>query len=203
MSIPTGKDIFIFGYIVTILYAVRGPRHHNRPWSELGLKRGFMTDLRLVWYLVAIEVVLFQLTPPNLGLADILGYYPKLVHHITSRLLVHLASGKGMAALAGLLALDAVLTLIEELVFRVTIQERLSWFTGTPAAIFIASALFASAHAVSAPAAAPVILLDVAGVFIDGILLGIIYAKTHNLVLTWATHYVGDVVAIIALLTIF
>lgn len=203
LSIPTGKDIFILGYIVAIAYAIRGPRRNNRPWGELGLKRGFLKDLRLVWYLAAIEAVLFQLAPPNFGLADVLGYYPKLVHHITGRLPVHLGSSHGIATLAGLLATVLILTLLEELVWRVTIQERLSWFIGTPAAILITSVLFASGHAVGAPAGVPVILLDVAGVFIDGILLGIIYAKTHNLALTWAIHFAGDALALIALLLIF
>jgi CAAX protease family protein len=92
---------------------------------------------------------------------------------------------------------------VEELVFRVTIQERLSWFIGTPAAILIASVLFAAAHAVVTSGSTPVILANTAGVAVDGILFGIIYAKTHNLALTWATHYAADVVAIIALLVIF
>lgn len=203
LSVLSGKDIFIAGYIVAIVYAVRGPRRHNRPWRELGLKRGFLPDLGRVWYLVAVVAALFQLLPPNFGIAYVLGYYPALVRHVTARLPVNIGSGKGIAAIAGLLGAALVLTLLEELVFRVTIQERLSWFIGTPAAILVASVLFASAHAVGTPGSAPVILTDVAGVAIDGILFGIIYAKTHNLALTWATHYAADVVAIIALLLIF
>jgi CAAX protease family protein len=202
-SVLSGKDIFIAGYVVAIVYAIRGPLHHHRPWRELGLKRGFRKDLGRVWYLAALAAALFQLLPPNFGIAYVLGYYPQLVRHVTARLPVSLGSQKGIAAIAGLLAAALVLTLLEELVFRVTIQERLSWFIGTPAAILAASVLFASAHAAAAPASAPVILTDVAGVAIDGILFGIIYAKTHNLALTWATHYAADVVATIALLLIF
>ena len=203
LSLLSGKDIFIVGYIVAIMYAIRGPRRRNRPWRELGLKRGFMTDLRRVWYLVAIVAALFQVLPPNFGVAYVLGFYPELVRHVTARLPVNIGSQKGIAAIAGLLAAALVLTLLEELVFRVTIQERLSWFIGTPAAILVASALFASAHVVGTPGSAPVILTDVAGVAIDGILFGIMYAKTHNLALTWAAHYAADVVGIIALLLIF
>jgi membrane protease YdiL (CAAX protease family) len=202
-SVLSGKDIFIVGYVVAIVYAMRGPRRHNRPWREVGLKRGFLKDLRRVWYLAAIVAALFQVLPPNFGLAYVLGYYPQLVRHVTARLPVNLGSQKGIAAIAGLLAAALVLTLLEELVFRVTIQERLSWFIGTPAAILVASVLFASAHAVGAPGSAPVVLTDVAGVAIDGVLFGIIYAKTHNLALTWAAHYAADVVGIIALLLIF
>ena len=202
MSIPTHKNIYIFGYITAIVYATNGPMWRNRPWRELGLKRGFTTDFRRVWYLVAIVVALFQLLPPSFGIAHLFGYYSELVQHVSGRLPVTIGSQTGIAALAGLLAGALVLTLVEELVFRVTIQERLSWFIGTPAAILIASVLFAAAHA-AVTGSAHVILADTAGVAIDGILFGIIYAKTHNLALTWATHYAADVVAIIALLAIF
>ena len=202
VSIPAHKNIYIFGYITAIVYATNGPMWRNRPWRELGLKRGFTTDFRRVWYLVAIVVGLFQLLPPSFGIAHLFGYYSELVRHMSARLPVTIDSQKGIAALAGLLALTLVLTLMEELVFRVTIQERLSWFIGTPAAILIASVLFAAAHA-AVTGSAHVILADTAGIAIDGILFGIIYAKTHNLALTWATHYAADVVGIIALLVIF
>ena len=202
VSIPTHKDIYIFGYIAAIVYATNGPLWRNRPWRELGLKWGFTTDFRRVWYLVAIVAALFQLLPPSFGIAHLFGYYSELVRHVSARLPVTIASQKGIAALAGLLAAALVLTLMEELVFRVTIQERLSWFIGTPAAILIASVLFAAAHAVTS-GSTHVILADTAGIAIDGILFGIIYAKTHNLALTWATHYAADVVGIIALLVIF
>ena len=203
VSIPSGKNIFILGYIAAIVYVTNGPVWRNRPWQELGLKRGFLEDLRGVWYLVAAVAVLFQVLPPSLGIARLGGYYPELVQHVSARLPVTVSSQTGIATLAVLLAGMLVLTLVEELVFRVTIQERLSWFIGTPAAILVASVLFAAAHAVVTSGSTPVILADTAGVAIDGILFGIIYAKTHNLALTWATHYAADVVAIIALLMIF
>ncbi len=92
-----------------------------------------MKDLRLVWYLVALEAVLLQLAPPNVWLADVLGYYSKLLHQMTERIPGGLGSEKGLAALGGVLLAWLILTLLEELVFRVTIQERLSWFIGTSA----------------------------------------------------------------------
>jgi membrane protease YdiL (CAAX protease family) len=92
---------------------------------------------------------------------------------------------------------------MEEMVFRVTIQERLSWFIGTLPAILFASVIFGLAHAVGTSGSLLIILTDVAGVAIDGAFFGIIYAKTHNLALTWATHYTADVVGLIALVLIF
>ena len=139
VSIPAHKPIYIFGYIAAIVYATNGPLWRNRPWRELGLKWGFTTELRRVWYLVAIVVALFQLLPPSFGIAHLFGCYSELVRHVSARLPVTIGSQKGIAALASLLAMVLVLSLMEELVFRVTIQERLSWFIGTPAAILIAS----------------------------------------------------------------
>jgi len=40
-------------------------------------------------------------------------------------------------------------------------------------------------------------------VVIDGVFFGIIYAKTHNLALTWATHYAADVIGVLMLALVF
>jgi membrane protease YdiL (CAAX protease family) len=198
-SLCTGNDVFIFGYIVVCSFAIREPLHHNRPWKELGLKRGFSRDLRKVWYCFATEGVLFQILPPTLIAASFLGFYPQLLEHIAGRVSVDFSSVGGLSGLGVILAGVAVLTLVEEIVFRVTIQERLGWFIGAPAAILFASVLFSLVHAVGATGSPAIIFMDVLGVMIDGVLLGVIYAKTHNLALTWATHYTGDVIALIAM----
>jgi membrane protease YdiL (CAAX protease family) len=195
-------QVYIFGYIVLIVYALSGPRQHRRPWSELGLKRGFVRDFRRVWYYFAIDALLFQILPPTLGIALVFGYYPELLNHITGRISVNFGSLEGVTVVGGLLAAALVLTLLEEVVFRVTIQERLSWFIGTPAAILLASVIFGLIHAIGATGSFQVVLTDVAGVAIDGVFFGIIYAKTHNLALTWATHYAADVVGVVALVLI-
>jgi membrane protease YdiL (CAAX protease family) len=195
-SLLKGQDIFIFAYIMTVIYAVRRPLRLGRPWSELGIKRGFVDDLRSVWYLSALEAVLLPLLP--LGIAFVLGYGQEFADHITARLPVDAAAG-GMAAVAGLLAVALVLTLIEEVVYRVTIQERLSWYIGTPAAILLTAVIFGLAHAVGAVGSPQVVLVDVGGVMLDGVLFGVIYARTHNLAVTWATHYAADVVGLVAL----
>lgn len=202
LSILTGKSIYIFGYIMAIVYAIRRPIRDHRPWSELGLKFGFLKDLKHVWYYVAAVALLFQVLPPTFGIAYLLGHYSDLRQEILGRLSVNLGSIEGLVAVGGALAAMLVLTLIEELVFRVTIQQRLAWFVGTPTAVLLASALFASAHVAATSGSLLVVLLDVAGVALDGIFLGIIYAKTHNLALTWATHFAADSIGLFALLLI-
>jgi membrane protease YdiL (CAAX protease family) len=87
-----------------------------------------------------------------------------------------------------LLAAALILTLMEEVVFRVTNQDRLSWFIGTPSAILITPIIFGVVHAIGTSGSLPVILLDITGVAIDSVFFAIIYATNHNLSLTWATH---------------
>lgn len=200
-SLVKGQDIFIFAYIMIVIYAVRRPLRMGRPWSELGLKPGFVVDLKSVWYLSALVAVILPLLP--LGIAFLLGYGQELADHITARLPVDVAAGASLTAVAGLLAVALVLTLVEELVYRVTIQERLSWFIGTQAAILLTAVIFGLAHAVGTAGSPQVVLSDVAGVTLDGVLFGIIYARTHNLAVTWATHYAADVVGLLALVSVF
>ncbi len=74
-----------------------------------------------MWLVVAAEAVVVQLAPPTVGLAYVFGYLPKLVHHILGRV-PGLGSEKGLTTLGGAL-LVMLLTLLEELVFRVTIRR--------------------------------------------------------------------------------
>ncbi len=199
-SLLKGQDIFIFAYIMIVSYAVRRPLRLGRPWSELGLKPGFVEDLRRVWYLSAFVAVILQLLP--LGIAFLLGYGQELADRITARLPIDAGAGASLTAVAGLLAVALVLTLVEELVYRVTIQERLSWFIGTPAAILLTAVIFGLAHAVGTAGSPQIVLSDVAGVTLDGVLFGIIYARTHNLAVTWATHYAADVVGLLVIVSV-
>jgi uncharacterized protein len=196
-SLLKGQEIFIFAYIMIVIYAVRRPRRMGRPWSELGLKPGFLDDLRSVWHLASLVAVGLPLL--SLGVAFLLGYGQELADHITARLPVDIAAGAGLTAVAGLLVVALVLTLVEELVYRVTIQERLSWFIGTPASILLTAVLFGLVHAVGTTGSPQVIVSDVAGVMLDGVLFGIIYARTHNLAVASAIHYAADVVGLLAL----
>ena len=93
--------------------------------------------------------------------------------------------------------------LVEEIVYRVTIQERLSWFIGTPAAILVGATLFGLAHAVGTAGSPLVVVTDVSGVVLDGVFFGIDLRQDPQPRVTWATHYAADVVGLIALALIF
>jgi membrane protease YdiL (CAAX protease family) len=203
VSFATGKSVFVFAYIMTVVVAVGGPRRHGRPWSDIGVKGGSFGDLRRVWPLSALVAVVFQVLPPTVGVAFVTGNGPELLAHITGRLPVDLGSTAGVLAIVTLLAAALVLTLVEEIVYRAVFQERMSWYVGTPAAIAGAAILFGLAHAVGATGSPQVVAIDVSGVILDGLLFGLIYARTHNLWVTWATHYAADVVGVIVLVTVF
>jgi membrane protease YdiL (CAAX protease family) len=196
------KDgLYIMGYIIAIVYSTHGISRHKRSWAELGVKRGFGTDMKKVWYYSVVDAVVFQVIPPMILVAFAFGYGAEVLQEIKTRVSA-VYSLANPTSIATFLAIALVLTLMEEIAFRVTVQERLSWFIGTPSAIGIATILFCLVHAVGASGNPLVILTDIAGVAIDSVFFGIIYAKTHNLALTWFTHYAADVVGLLALLFI-
>ena len=131
------KDLFVVGYIVAIVTVTSGPRRITDVVRDRNEARPF-TDLKKVWYLAAIVVLLFQLLPPEFGVAHLFGFYHQLLHDITQR----------TSQIPGLVGAAVILTLVETIVYQVCIQERLSWFIGTPAAILVAMVLVAGlAHA--------------------------------------------------------
>lgn len=91
------------------------------------------------------------------------GYGRAPLDQITDRLPVDVGSAAGLSAVAALLAAALVLTLVEEVVFRVTFLERMSRYIGTPAAVLAAAVLFGLAHAVGASGSSQVVPFDVAG----------------------------------------
>jgi len=189
-------SLYIFGYIIAIVVGFGGLISGKKLWSEAGIKRGFVGDFKSVLPLFAIVALVLQILSPVLGVSYLFGFYSDELAHITGRLTFTF----GTAAV--LVAASVVLTLLEEMVFRVTIQERLGWFIGTPAAIVLASFLFGVAHEIGTTGSLPVVLTDYGGVVLDGLFYGVVYAKTHNLAVTWVTHLAADIVGIVVLFAI-
>ena len=196
LVVKKDKGLYVVGYIVAIVYATRGVLRGKRPWSAVGVKplRTFFEDLKRVWPLAAIVVLVFQFLAPEMGVAALFGFYHPLIHHINAR----------VSQVPTLIGLAIILSLLETIVYQVFTQERLTRFIGTPAAIILAAVLAGLAHAASGTSASfHLVFVDAAGVTLDFIVFGIIWAKTHNLAVTWATHYAADVAGIIALALVF
>ena len=189
-------SLYIFGYIIAVVVGFGGLISGKRPWSDAGIKRGFVGDFKRVLPLFAIVAVIFQTLSPPLGVAYAFGFLPQEIAHITGRLALTFGT------VAVLILSAVVLTFIEEVVYRVTIQERLSWFIGTPAAVVLASLIFGVAHEIAVTGSLPVVLTDYGGVVLDGLFYGAIYARTHNLAVSWVAHLTADIVGIITLFVI-
>ena len=177
--------LLTLGYVL----AERAVRH--RPWAELGLRRaGFLADARANWALIVLDVVVVQIA---VGLFARFGWQ-SFHDHVTTRV-SDVASG----TFAVLVVLLVVSTFIEELVFRAFFQQRLSTIIHPAAAVLAAAVLFGLAHRTTGPVG--VVSLDVGLVVLDGLFFGWIYHRSHNLSLTWLTHFAADVVAALILLT--
>ena len=189
-------SLYVFGYIIAMVVGLGGLLSGKRPWIEAGIKHGFLLDLKKVLPLFVLVAFVLQILSPVLGVSYLFGFYSDEVTHITGRLTLTFGT------VAVLLIAAVILTLVEEVVFRVTIQERLSWFIGTPGAIVLASLLFGVAHEIATTGSLPVLFTDYGGVVLDGLFFGAIYARTHNLAVTWVTHLVADIAGIVTLFVI-
>ena len=184
-----------FVLLLPVAYALVELRSRHRSWKELGItKDGFVKGITANWQLFIIVVLVLQLLIPWVSRL----LWPEYLQHIIARLPWFLSTG--IVALLSFLALTAFSTFIEELVFRGLIQERLGWFVPQGVAIVVASVLFGIAH--WAPGNPAVALADIAGVVLDGIFFGLIYARTRSVLVAWATHFLADVVGLLMLLMI-
>ena len=88
--------------------------------------------------------------------------------------------------------LDAISSIIfapilEELVFRGVLFNRLKIRTGIIAAMVISSAIFALGHEVG----------GIISAFLFGMCMCIIYLKTDNILMTMSIHFINNLVAVI------
>lgn len=88
----------------------------------------------------------------------------------------------------------------EELTHRTLIQGRLTPLIGAPAAIVVASLVFGISH--YSPGPFTIVTLDISSIVFDSILFGIIYARSTNVIVTWAAHYVGDILGLLLIISL-
>jgi membrane protease YdiL (CAAX protease family) len=190
LLLPQAKMLFA---LLPIVYLLIEHRVRNRTWSELGFKFStFWKDLRANWF----WFVLAGLVSQSVTVFWARAYFPEFIEHVQARLPFN--EGLGWAMLLPMLA---VLLLGEELTYRALLQGRLAPFIGIPAAIVIASLLFGLAH--FSPAPATIVVIDMGLIFIDSILYGVIYARSNNLIVTWAAHLLGDIVGLALITSLF
>jgi membrane protease YdiL (CAAX protease family) len=189
LLLPQFKLIFV---LLPIAYLLIERRIRNRTWADLGFKfNTFWADLRANWFWFVLVGVISQ---PAWFLIE-RAIDPEIIDHIVARLPFPPTAG-------GLLvyAIPLAIVLIgEEMTHRTLIQGRLTPFIGIPAAIAIASLVFGISHYSPGPFA--IVAVDISSIVFDSILFGIIYARSNNLIVSWAAHLLGDILGLVFLIS--
>ncbi len=173
---------------IIYLLVERSLRH--RTWREVGLDpRTFGHGLRLTWPLVLLVVVGTQ----ALMALSARAFWPELFGHIEARLPLG-PPNVGVALVVTLL----LGTFLEELVYRGLFQERLSWLIGGTPALVLVAIVFGLMHI--APGNPAIVAVDVLGVIVDGAIYGAIFARSHNLYVSWLAHFGADLAGLALLL---
>ena len=187
--LPQLKLIFV---LLPIAYLLIERRQRNRTWADLGFKfNTFWADLRANWFWFVLVGIISQ---PAWFLIE-RAVAPEIMDHIIERLPFPPTAG-GLFVYAIPLAFALI---GEELTHRTLIQGRLTPFIGAPAAIIVASLVFGISHYSPGPFA--IVALDISSIVFDSILFGVIYARSNNLIVTWAAHLLGDILGLICIIS--
>jgi len=187
--------IFISGlkplaYIATLIYLAGERKRRGHSWEEIGIRsRGFKKDLRDNWHLILIVAVVLQLPVPLIARA----YWPDLLKHISDRIPLLNSSSIGL-----LILVLIVIPFFEELIYRGLLQQRLAWYINGFIAVVIASFIFGLQHFTPGPPA--IVAVDLAGVFVDGMVYGWIFSRCRNVFVSWSAHTAADLVGAALLL---
>ena len=193
-----GGILFLPGFklvfsLLPIAYLLIERRIRQRTWADLGFRFStFWADLRANWFWFVLVGIISQPAWLLIERAAV----PEIVDHIINRLPFPLTA-------AGLLVYAAPLAIAligEELTHRTLIQGRLTPFIGAPAAIVVASLVFGISH--YSPGPFTLVVLDIGSIIFDSILFGVIYARSNNLIVAWAAHFLGDILGLICLISI-
>ena len=190
LYLPQWKIIFV---LLPIVYLFIERRARNRTWADLGFKfNTFWSDLRDNWFWFVLAGVISQ---PVWFLIE-RAISPEIIEHVAERLPFPPTAG-GLLVYAPLLF---IVLMGEELTHRSLIQGRLSPFLGAPAAIAVASLVFGLSHYSSGPF--EIVAIDISSIIFDSILFGIMYARSKNLLVPWAAHALGDLLALLMLISL-
>jgi uncharacterized protein len=186
--LPQAKTLF---FLLPIAYLLVERQIRRRSWAEIGFKfNTFWVDLRANWGLVLLVGVIIQIAVVFWARA----YFPEFLAHVAGRLPI------SATALLGILPILALSLLGEELSYRSLFQARLTPFLGIPLAILIASLAFGFAH--FNPGPVNVVAVDIGLIMLDSLIFGAIYARSGNILVAWLAHFLGDLVALVLMVSL-
>ena len=181
----------LIGMLIVITYLGVERVLRKRTKNEIGFNiKAVFEDLKKTWLFIAIVVIVTPLISVYIGKLFVPEYYS----HVLNRVSPYVDFSKADKIISQLL----VLALGEEIVFRAFLQGRLSKFINPNIAIITASVVFAGVH--YSPDSLQIVALDLASVFIDSILFGIIFARTNNVVVSTIAHFLGNSFSLMVLI---
>jgi membrane protease YdiL (CAAX protease family) len=179
--------IALFGYLVLGLIFL------GFSWQSIGIKQhSHWTDLKNSWYLI----VLVSVVGPTAVFVGSQIWFPALHERILQRAIIAACQLGFCPSPILLLFIMAIVTFVEELVYRAFLQDRFGRHLNRYLSVTLSAILFGYSHWGPPPDALPVMLADVCLVVLDGVVFGLIYLRTRNLLLTWLTHYGGNLVSL-------
>jgi len=206
LIVITGIGLFLFSLtpsslwvyeILSLIYLLVERRIRRRPLEKLGIKyHGIIGDLRKSLHIIVLVAVGIQF-------AVVIGSYcfwPPLLIHLQGRVTYLQTHFGSFAPSFFFLPLIGVATLLEELVFRGFVQERLSWFCNDSAPIIMGALLMSIFH--YSPGMLTVVIVDLSFVLLDSSLYGLIYMRSRNVFVSWIAHLLADLVSLSLLWTL-
>lgn len=175
--------------LISVVYLLVEKIKRHRSWSDIGFNiKTILSNTRSNWHWILLVGVISPLLTFYIGKYYIPGY----IDHVESRLPMD------VDVIIPAIITVTIGTFLEEIIFRGFVQGRLEWFITPFKAIIISSILFAFMH--YSPESISITALDMSGIFVDSIILGIIFTGTKNIFVSWIGHYLSDLIGIICLL---
>lgn len=145
------------------------------------------------------KVIILALIPIVIDVMQIViekAFFPEILEHTVARIPFEIDPAKVIPIILQLL----LLPLGEEIALRAFYQKQMNKLTGFAPALIIASFIFAIGHfSYGNPA---IVVVDLAGVFIDSIFYGLVFKETDNAWCSWVSHSLADIAAVIVVMII-
>jgi len=177
-------------YILAIPYLFIEKLLRKQPLSEIGFRmKGAGKDALKYWWLIFLPI---GTSAGSLFLSK--WVVPDFWGYVLARIQPMLAFDKLPMLIFQLL----ILSLAEEICFRAFLQRKLAIAINPTVAIAATSLFFAIGHFGDGSPA--VILYDLAWIFIDSLIYGMIFHKTKSVYLSWISHFLANLCGIFVLL---
>ena len=145
------------------------------------------------------KVIILALIPIVIDVMQIViekAFFPEILEHMVARIPFEIDPAKVIPIILQLL----LLPLGEEIALRAFYQKQMNKLTGFAPALIIASFNFAIGHfSYGNPA---IVVVDLAGVFIDSIFYGLVFKETDNAWCSWISHSLADIATVIVVMII-